>query len=109
MSPEGPPEERVIWAQTFQSEYFDFRGKMSFARFDRCKFVNCTLLIDHETEQLAFTECVFKDCNIDKFEPDEARGLFVKDNFFDRPLEERRVEFESRLARVLAARKANER
>jgi hypothetical protein len=56
----------------------------------------------------AFTSCVFKDCNIDKLEPDEERGLYVKDNFFDRPLEERRAEFERRLAQVLAAWKAKE-
>jgi hypothetical protein len=71
-----------------------------------CEFVKCTLLIDHGTEQLAFTECVFKDCNIDKLEADLQRGLYVSDNFFDRPLEERRAEFENRLAQVLAARKA---
>ena len=68
--------------------------------------MKCTLLIDRGTEQLAFTECVFKDCNIDKLEPDTARGLYVRDNFFDRPLEERRAEFENRLAHTLAARKA---
>jgi hypothetical protein len=49
---------------------------------------------------------VFKDCNIDKLEQDEQRGLYVKNNFFDRPLEERRVGFENRLAQALAARKA---
>ena len=68
--------------------------------------MKCTLLIDNATEQLAFTECVFKDCNIDKLEQDEARGLYVIDNFFDRPLDERRAEFEIRLAQALAARKA---
>jgi hypothetical protein len=68
--------------------------------------VECTLLIDRSTEQLAFTACVFKDCNIDKLEPDEARGLYVMDNFFDRPLDERRAEFEIKLAQALAARKA---
>ena len=70
------------------------------------EFVKCTLLIDHATEQLAFTACVFEDCNIDKLQPDEARGLYVRDNFFDRPLEERRAELENRLAQALAARKA---
>ena len=35
-----------------------------------------------------------------------ARGLYVRDNFFDRPLEERRAELEYRLAQALAARKA---
>ena len=107
MSTDGPPEERVIWNECFQSRHFDFRGKIIFARFDGCEFVKCTLLIDSGTEQLAFTECVFKDCNIDKLEPDEARGLYVKDNFFDRPLEERRAEFEAKLARTLADRNAN--
>lgn len=71
-----------------------------------CEFVKCTLLIDYTTEQLAFTACVFRDCNIDKLKPDEERGLYVMDNFFDRPLNERRAEFEIRLAQALAARKA---
>ena len=100
MSPEGPPEERVIYRQRFQAYQFDFRGKITFTRFDRCEFVKCILLIDHGTEQLAFTKCAFKDCNIDKLEPD------VRDNFFDRPLEQRRAELEYRLAQALAARKA---
>jgi hypothetical protein len=103
---DGPTEERVIYRQRFQAEHFDFRGKIIFARFDRCEFVNCTLLFDHGTEQLAFTECAFKDCNIDRLEPVEARGLFVKDNIFYRPLEERRADFESRLAQALAPLKA---
>ena len=102
----GPPEERVIYRQRLQAYQFDFRGKITFTRFDRCEFVKCTLLIDHGTEQLAFTECVFKDCNIDKLEPDDRRGLYVRDNFFDRPLEERRAELEHRLAKALVARKA---
>ena len=102
----GPPEQRVIWRKRFQAQYLDFRGKSIFTRFDGCEFVKCTLLIDHGTEQLAFTECVFKDCNIDKLEPDVERGLYVRDNFFDRPLEERRAAFEKRLAQALAARKA---
>ena len=105
MSPEGPPEECVIYRKRFQAYQFDFRGKITFTRFDRCEFVKCTLLMDHGTEQLAFTKCVFKDCNIDKLEPDEKRGLYVRDNFFDRPLEERRAELEHRLAQALAARK----
>ena len=102
----GPPEERVIYRQRFQAYQFNFRGKISFTRFDRCEFVKCTLLIDRGTEQLAFTECVFKDCNVDKLEPDTPRGLYLRDNFFDRPLEERRAEFENRLAHTLAAWKA---
>ena len=99
-------EERVIWRERFQAEYFDFRGKSLFRRFDGCEFVKCTLLIDHGTEQLAFTECVFKDCNIDELEQDVERGLYVRDNFFDRPLAVRRAEFENRLAQALAAQAA---
>jgi hypothetical protein len=106
MSRDGPQEERVIWRERFQAQHFDFRGKSIFTRFDDCEFVKCTLLVDRETEQLAFTACVFKDCNIDKLERDEERGLYVRDNFFDRPLEERRAEFEKRLAQALAARRA---
>ena len=68
--------------------------------------MKCTLLIDRATEQLAFTTCVFKDCNIDKLQSDEERGLYVTDNFFDRPLDARRADFEIRLAQALAARKA---
>ena len=105
MSPDGPQEERVIYRERFHGVYFDFRGKSIFTRYDRCEFVKCMLLIDHGTEQLAFTACIFKDCNIDKLEPDERRGLYVRDNFFARPLDERRAEFENRLAQALAARK----
>ena len=108
MSPEGPPEERVIWNERFQGKHFDFRGKIVFTRFDSCEFVKCTLLIDHGTEQLAFTSSVFKDCNIDGLEPDEARGLYVRDNLFDRPLEQRQFEFEAKLAQALANRKTKE-
>ena len=104
---QGLTEERVKWRERFQAEVFDFRGVIVFTRFDGCEFVKCTLLIDHETEQLAFTGCVFKDCNIDKLEGNEQRGLIVRDNFFDRPLEERRAEFENKLAQTLAARKAH--
>src|SRR3954452_3291828 len=101
----GFMEERIIWRERFQAEYFDFRGKSLFRRFDCCEFVKCTLLIDHSTEQLAFTECVFRDCNIDKLESDVRRGLYVRDNCFDRPLQQRHAELESRLTQSLAARK----
>jgi hypothetical protein len=103
-----PPDERVIYSERFQGEYFDFRGKSIFTRYDRCEFAKCTLLIDHSTEQLAFTACVFKDCNIDQLQPDEARGLYVRDSFFDRPLDERRADFDNRLAQALAARKTKD-
>src|SRR5258705_3095178 len=102
----GPTEERVIYRERFQAQYFDFRGKSIFTRYDGCEFVKCTLLIDQGTEQLAVTACVFKDCNIDKLEEDTERGLYARDNVFDHPLAERRAEFEHRLAQALAARKA---
>jgi hypothetical protein len=106
MNSDDPPDERVIYRERFQGVYFDFRGKSIFARYDRCEFVKCTLLIDRATEQLAFTECVFKDCNINNLQSDEERGLYVKYNFFARPLVERRAEFEVRLAQALAGWKA---
>ena len=111
ISPDGVLEERVIWRQRYQAQQFDFRGRIVFARFDGCEFVKCTLLVDRGTGQLAFTQCVFKDCNIDKLEADQERGLYTRDNFFDRPLAERRAEFEHRLAQFLAARlaRANDR
>src|ERR1039457_7220346 len=108
MSSDDPQEERVIYRERFQGVYFDFGGKSIFTRYDRCEFVKCTLLIDHATEQLAFTTCVFKDCNIDKLPSEHARGLYTRDNFFDRPLEERRAEFEIRLAQALAGRKTKQ-
>src|ERR1700677_2023342 len=64
MNSDDPPDERFIYRERFQGVYFDFRGKSMFARYDRCEFVECTLLIDHATVQLAFTACVLKDWNI---------------------------------------------
>jgi hypothetical protein len=69
----------------FQAQTFDLRGTAVLTRFDRCEFVKCTLLIDDGTEQLAFTECAFKDCNIDQLESDEGRALYVRNNVFHRP------------------------
>jgi len=99
-----PTEERIIWRTRFQAQTFDLRGRAVLTRFDCCEFVKCTLLIDDGTEQLAFTECAFKDCNIDQLESDEGRALYVRNNVFHRPLEERRAEFEHRLAKTLARR-----
>lgn len=96
-------EERVFWRETFHAETFDFRGRINFCRFDGCIFVKCTLLIDHGTEQLAFTDCTFKDCNITHLDADDARGIVVQSVVFDRPIEERRLDFEKRLAAALSA------
>jgi hypothetical protein len=101
----GPTEERVVYRKRFQSVTFDFRGKSFFIRFDECEFVKCTLHIDPGTEQLVFTNCVFTDCNIDTLAQDESRGLYARNNRFDRPLDERRAEFEAKLREALAARK----
>ena len=95
-------------ARALSGQGFDFRGKSVFTRFDGCEFVKCTLLIDQDTEHLAFTECVLADCNIDNLEQDEKRGLIARDNFFERPLEERRTEFANKLAQALAARNAKQ-
>jgi hypothetical protein len=105
-SSSDPFEERVIYRERFQSVEFDFRGKIAFTRYDCCEFVKCRLLIDAATQRLAFTTCVFKDCNIDELRADENRGLYAVNNFFDRPIDERRAEFEKRLAQALAARKS---
>jgi hypothetical protein len=105
MSSGAPTEERIIWRTRFQAQIFDFRGQAVLTRFDCCEFVKCTLLIDHDTEQLAFTECAFTDCNVDRLQSDEERGLYVRNNVFHRPLEEKRAEFENKLAQVLATRR----
>ena len=77
----GPTEERVVYSERFQGVSFDFRGKSVFVRYDRCEFVKCTLLIDQGTEQLTFTACVFKDCNIDHL-PADARSRRVRERQF---------------------------
>jgi len=55
----GPTEERVVYRERFQAVCLDFRGKSIFTRYDCCEFVKCTLLIDHATEQLVVTNCIF--------------------------------------------------
>jgi hypothetical protein len=95
-------EERVFHAQDFFAATFDFRSQIVFLRFDACVFVDCKILIDTDTEQLAFTGCTFKDCNIDRLVPDEARALVVRDNTFERPIAERKADFERRLAEASA-------
>jgi hypothetical protein len=97
-------EERVVWNEVFYSENFDFRSRLNFQRYDECIFVRCKLLMDDGTEQLAFTSCTFKDCNIDRIDANEARGIVCRDNTFDRPLEDQRKDFEERLATALRKR-----
>ncbi len=97
-------DERVVWNETFYAETFDFRGRMQFCRFDECTFIRCTLLLDDGTEQIAFTGCTFKDCNIDHLDGDETRGITSVGNNFDKPLAEKRKEFDDHLAAVLRQR-----
>jgi hypothetical protein len=97
-------EERVVYEQRFQGQTFDYRGKIALTRFDCCEFVKCDILIDDTTEQLAFTECVFCDCNIDHLKANNDRALIARANTFERPLEERRLAFEMDLAKALSSR-----
>jgi hypothetical protein len=97
-------DERVVWSETFYAETFDFRGRMQFCRFDECTFIRCTLLLDEATEQIAFTHCIFKDCSIDHLDSDKARGIDSIGNTFDKPLAEKRKEFDDHLATILRKR-----
>jgi hypothetical protein len=99
-------EERVFYGQTFVDETFDLRSRILFCRFDACVFVNCKILIDNFTQQLAFTSCVFEGCNIDQVAADEQRALIAHNNIFERPIAERKAEFDHRLAEALARRNA---
>jgi hypothetical protein len=78
-------EERVVWNEVFCAETFDFCGRLNFCRYDECIFVKCTLLLDAATEQIAFTGCTFKDCNIDRIDAEETRGVISKEDARDRP------------------------
>jgi hypothetical protein len=97
-------EERVVWNEVFYAETFDFRSRLNFRRYDECIFVRCTLLLDQDTEQLAFTQCTFKDCNIDHIDADETRSIVCRNVTFERPLEEQRKDFDKHLAAVLSKR-----
>jgi hypothetical protein len=103
-APTSQQKSESFGASAFKPSILIFEAKV----FSPASMVarSWTLLVDQDTEQLTFTECVFKDCNIDKLEQNEERGLYVRDNFFDRPLDERRVDFENKLAQALAARRA---
>jgi hypothetical protein len=69
-------EERVVWSEVFYAETFDFRSRLNFCRYDECTFVRCTLLIDHATEQLAFTGCTFKVATLITSMPTRRATLF---------------------------------
>jgi len=94
-------EERVFWQENYHARTFDFTSRLNFTRFDNCVFVDCILLLDEGTEQLAFTNCTFKDCNIDKVEEDVVRGIRSENNTFDRPIALRKADLDKRLAEAL--------
>lgn len=97
-------EERVFYGEHFFGETFDFRSRVLFCRYDACVFVDCKFFFNEGTEQLAFTGCTFKDCNIDCPTAFAAPFLVFRDNFFDRPIAVRKAEFDKRLEDVLRAR-----
>jgi len=94
-------EERVFWQEVFHGQPFDFTSRLNFKRFDDCVFVDCTLLMDEGTEQLAFTACQFKDCNVDRIDEDTVRGIRSENNTFDKPIALRKADFDKRLAEAL--------
>jgi len=97
-------EECVFWNETYYAETFDFRGRVNLRRYDECSFIKCTIFIDEGTEELAFTGCTFQNCNVDRIEQDEWRRIISKGNLFDRPLDEKRQEFDDQLAAALRNR-----
>ena len=94
-------EERVLWRESYHARTFDFTSRLNFMRFDDCIFVDCVLLLDDGTEQLAFTGCTFKDCNIDRIDEDTVRGIRSENNTFDKPIALRKADFDKRLAEAL--------
>ena len=102
-------EERVVYRERLQGAVLDFRARTCFQRYDYCEFVKTTILIDETTQGLAFTNCVFEDCNIDRLESNEGRSLIARDNTFKAPIEQRRSEFEKRMADALAKKADRER
>jgi hypothetical protein len=97
-------EERVIFAERFQARTLDFRGRLSFTRYDECEFVKCAILIDDQTENLAFTRCTFEDCNVSELATDGGRAFLAEGNTFKLPIEMRQADLSKRLSQALAGR-----
>lgn len=97
-------EELTMFRERFQASTLDFRGRFAFVRYDECEFVKCTILIDQETQNLAFTHCTFEDCNISELNPDPERYLLAEHNVFRLPIETRKADFDKRLSEALAAK-----
>jgi hypothetical protein len=97
-------EERIIYMERFQARTLDYRGQLAFARYDECEFVKCTILIDDQTENLAFTHCTFEDCNITELQPDADRALLADGNVFKLPIEVRSADLDKRLTEALSGK-----
>ena len=95
-------EERIVHLKRFQGQILDFRSQLAFLRYDECEFVKCTILIDEETECLAFTHCSFEDCNISELNSHDDQGLVADGNVFKLPIEIRKIELHARLIEALA-------
>lgn len=80
------------------------RAGFVFVRYDECEFVKCTILIDDETENLAFTRCSFEDCNISELSSVEDRYVLSDGNVFKLPIEVRKADLDKRLSEALAAK-----
>lgn len=48
---------RERFSAAFLAATFDFIGSLVFTRYDSCQFIKCNILIDDQTENLAFTAC----------------------------------------------------
>jgi hypothetical protein len=79
-------EEHVIYEERLQGVSLDFRGRPVFLRYDCCKFVKCTILIDDTTTNLSFTACEFEDCNVNAILPNGRRSLMFGTTFLNLPL-----------------------
>lgn len=102
-------EERVIFEERFQARSLDFRGRSLFTRYDGCEFVKCEVLIDEQTEHLAFTGCTFEDCNITEMTFREDRSVVADGNVFKQPIAVRTADLDRRLTEALSAQLGNHR
>jgi hypothetical protein len=72
----------------------DFEERVS---FDGCEFIERNLPGDHGTAQPALPNACLKPATSTGWSRTPCARLYVRDNLFDRPLDQRRAEFEKRL------------
>lgn len=96
-------EERIVYLERFQGRTFDFRDQLLFVRYDECEFIKCTILMDHATESLAFTNCSFEECNLTELDSIADQGLVASGNNFKLPIEVRKADLHKRLVEAIAA------